>query len=69
MGDRLRAGKLPRYFTKPPTPTQPPTLRGTGNEYRVTGHFGPKTLQYQDTSAPRHLGIVRGHFGTTAERR
>jgi len=22
------------YFTKPPRPTQPPTLSGTGNEYR-----------------------------------
>jgi len=34
MGYRLRAGKPPQYFTEPPRPTQPPTLRGTGNEYR-----------------------------------
>ena len=34
MGDRLRAGKPPQYFTKPPRPTQPPTLSGTGNEYQ-----------------------------------
>jgi len=32
--DRLRAGKLPQYFTKPPRPTQPPTLSGMGNEYQ-----------------------------------
>jgi len=24
MGDHLRTGKPPRYFTKPPKPTQPP---------------------------------------------
>jgi len=24
----------PQYFTEPPRPTQPPTLSGTGNEYR-----------------------------------
>jgi len=29
-----RAGKPPQYFTKPPRPTQPPTLSGTGNEYQ-----------------------------------
>ena len=34
MGDRLRTDKPPRYFTKPPRSTQPPTLRRTGNEYR-----------------------------------
>jgi len=28
------ADKPPRYFTKPPRPTQPPTLSGTGNEYQ-----------------------------------
>ena len=33
MGDRLRADKPPRYFTKQPRSTQLPTLRGTGNEY------------------------------------
>ena len=35
-GDRLRAGKPPRYFTEPSIskPTQPPTLSGTGNECR-----------------------------------
>jgi len=27
-------GKPPQYFTKPPRPTQPPTLRGTGSEYQ-----------------------------------
>jgi len=26
--------KPPQYFTKPPRPTQPPTLIGTGNEYQ-----------------------------------
>ena len=31
MVDRLRMSKPTRYFTKPPRPTQPPTLRGTGN--------------------------------------
>ena len=30
----LRTGKLPQYFTKPPRPTQPPTLSETGNEYQ-----------------------------------
>ena len=34
MGDRLRAGKPPSYFTKSPRSTQPPTLRGTANECR-----------------------------------
>jgi len=33
MGDRLHADKPPQYFTKPPRPTQLPTLSGTGNEY------------------------------------
>jgi len=33
MGDRLRAGKPPQYFTKPPRSIQSPTLSGTGNEY------------------------------------
>jgi len=33
-GDRLRAGKPPQYFTRPLRPTQPPTLSGTGKEYR-----------------------------------
>ena len=36
MGDRLRAGKPPQYFTKPLGPTQPLTLSGTGNEYQPT---------------------------------
>jgi len=27
-------GKPPQYFTKPPGPTQPPTVSGTGNEYQ-----------------------------------
>ena len=35
MGDRLRGGgKPPQYFIKQHRPTQPPTLSGTGNEYR-----------------------------------
>jgi len=34
----------------------------TGAE--VSGQFGTKTLRHQDISA-----LVRGHFGTTAERR
>jgi len=34
MGDRLLASKSIHYFTKPPRPTQPPTLIGTGNEYQ-----------------------------------
>ena len=34
MGDRLRSGKPPQYFTKPPRPTQPPTLNRTGYEYQ-----------------------------------
>jgi len=33
MGYRLLTGKSPRYFTRPPRPTQPPTLSMTGNEY------------------------------------
>jgi len=33
MGDRLRLGKLPRYFTMPHRSAQPPTLCGTGNDY------------------------------------
>ena len=28
------ADKPPHYFTKPPKPTQPPTLSRTGNEYQ-----------------------------------
>jgi len=28
------ADKPPQYFTKPPRPTQPPTLSGMGNEYQ-----------------------------------
>ena len=28
----------------------------------VTGHFGPKTLRYQDTSAPRHFGTSEWTF-------
>jgi len=27
-------GKPPQYFTKPPRPTQPPSLSGTVNEYQ-----------------------------------
>jgi len=34
MSDPLSAGKPHRYFTKPPMTTRPPTLSGTGNEYR-----------------------------------
>jgi len=35
MGDHLRSGKPPQYFTKPPPrPTQPPTLCGMGNDYQ-----------------------------------
>jgi len=34
MGDRLRTGKPPQYFAKPPRLAQPPTLRGAGNEYQ-----------------------------------
>ena len=34
IGDRLRAAKPPRFFTKPLRPTQPPALCGTRNEYR-----------------------------------
>jgi len=34
MGDRLRMGKPPQYLTKPPRPTQSPTLSGTANEYQ-----------------------------------
>jgi len=34
MGDRLEMGKPPQYFTKPPRPTQPPTLGGIGNVYQ-----------------------------------
>jgi len=32
MGDRLREGELPQYFTEPPRPTQPPTISVAGNE-------------------------------------
>ena len=42
MGDRLRAGKPPQYFTEPPRPTQPPTLSGTGNERRYGLRLGNK---------------------------
>jgi len=34
MGDLLRAGNPSQYFTKPPRPTQPPTLCGMRNEYQ-----------------------------------
>jgi len=34
MGDRFWRAYHPGIFTKPPRPTQPPTLSGTGNEYR-----------------------------------
>jgi len=30
MGDHLWVGKPPRYFLKPPRPSQPPTLSGMG---------------------------------------
>jgi len=33
MGDRLQARKPRQYFTKPPRPTQLPTLGGMGNKY------------------------------------
>jgi len=36
IGDRLWLGKPPQYFTKPPRPTQSPTLSGTGNDYQPT---------------------------------
>ena len=32
MGDGLRVGKPPQYYTKLPRPTQPPTLSGTEDE-------------------------------------
>ena len=32
IGDRL-ADKPPQYFSKPPRPTQPPALSGTGNKF------------------------------------
>ena len=43
------ADKPPQYFTKPPRPTQPPTLSGMGNGYQskcgdtllyVVGQYG-----------------------------
>jgi len=34
MGDRLRTGKPPQYFTKPARPTLPSSLSGTGNGYQ-----------------------------------
>ena len=37
MGDRLWRAYHPGIFTKLPRPTQPPTLSGTGNEYRPKG--------------------------------
>ena len=37
VGDRLRRAYHPGVFTKPPRPTQPPTLSGTGNEHRPKG--------------------------------
>jgi len=38
--------------------TDPQIVRSTGHNATttVTGHFGPKTHRYQDTSAPRHFG-------------
>ena len=35
--DRLQRAYHPGIFTKLPRPTQPPTLSGTGNEYRTKG--------------------------------
>jgi len=32
MGDRRRAGKQHQYFTKPPTPAQPPTFNSAGRD-------------------------------------
>jgi len=37
MGDRLQVGTPRQHFIKPPRPTQPPTLSGTGNEYQPKG--------------------------------
>jgi len=34
MDDRLLMGKPPPYVPAIPRPTQPPILRGRGNEYR-----------------------------------
>jgi len=46
MGDRLRAGKPPQYFTEPPRSTQPPTLSGremsTGQSVAMLCGWGVK---------------------------
>jgi len=34
MGDHLWMGTPSQYIPKPPRPTQPPALSGTGNDYR-----------------------------------
>jgi len=55
MGDRHQADKPSQYFTEPPRPTQPPTLSGTGNEYRPKcgdavqlGSKGSRLIPYVD---------------------
>jgi len=66
MGDCLGAGKPPPYFTKPPRPTQPPTLSGTRNDYQpkcsdalrmevkgMYGSFGGWQVQLCDPSLTR----------------
>ena len=37
MGDRLQLAYHPGIFTKPPRPTQPPTLSRIENEYQPKG--------------------------------
>ena len=51
--DRLRTGKLPRYFTKPLKPTQPPSLRETGNGYQNQPQCGD-ALQLGSKSRMAH---------------
>jgi len=58
MVDRLLTGKPPRYFIKPSGPTQSPTLRGTGNEYRP--NCGDAVVDVSNSGEALRCG--EGHF-------
>ena len=51
--DRFRRAYNPGVLTKPPRATQPPTLSGTGNEYRAKGgDLPPQTASGSDQPFP-----------------
>ena len=59
MSGRLRASKLPQYFTKLHRPTQPPTLSQTGKEYQPRSDdargWGAKDERQRDLREQRQV--------------